>query len=72
MNFKIHRGTQEIGGSCIEVWTESTRIVLDFGMPLVEKDGSQFNFRNYENLTDSELIQKGWGWVRDMSCAHIF
>ena len=27
--------------------------------PLVEKDGSQFNFRNYENLTDSELIQKG-------------
>ena len=59
MNFKIHRGTQEIGGSCIEVWTDTTRIVLDFGMPLVEKDGVEFDFRKYENLTDSELIQKG-------------
>ena len=36
MNLKIHRGTQEIGGSCIEVWSNNTRIVLDFGMPLVE------------------------------------
>ena len=59
MHFKIHRGTQEIGGSCIEVWTETTQIVLDFGMPLVEKDGVQFDFRKYENLSDSELIQKG-------------
>jgi ribonuclease J len=59
LNFKIHRGTQEIGGSCIEVWTDTTRIVLDFGMPLVEKDGVEFDFRKYENLTDSELIQKG-------------
>ena len=31
--FKIHRGTKEIGGSCVEVWTESTRILLDFGIP---------------------------------------
>jgi ribonuclease J len=59
MNLKIHRGTQEIGGSCIEVWSNNTRIVLDFGMPLVEKDGSQFDFRKYENLTYSKLIQKG-------------
>lgn len=59
MNCKIHRGTQEIGGSCIEVWTDTTRIVLDFGMPLVEKDGVEFDFRKYNNLTESELIQKG-------------
>jgi len=59
MNLKIHRGTQEIGGSCIEVWTDKTRIVLDFGMPLVEKDSVEFDFRKYETLTDSELIQKG-------------
>ena len=26
MKFKINRGTQEIGGSCVEVWTEKTRI----------------------------------------------
>jgi len=48
MKFKIHRGTKEIGGSCIEVWTESTRILLDFGMPLVEKNGKEFDFGKYK------------------------
>jgi ribonuclease J len=40
LSFKIHKGTKEIGGSCVEVRTESTRILLDLGMPLVEKDGT--------------------------------
>jgi ribonuclease J len=59
MNFKIHRGTQEIGGSCVEVWTENTRILIDFGMPLVEKDGKEFNFSKYEKLSEKELIEQG-------------
>lgn len=59
MKFKIHRGTKEIGGSCVEVWTESTRILLDFGMPLVNKDGSEFNIKVYKDLTLHELIAKG-------------
>ena len=59
MKFKIHRGTQEIGGSCVEVWTDNTRILLDFGMPLVEKDGKEFDFSNYTDLTTSQLIDKG-------------
>lgn len=59
MKFKIHRGTQEIGGSCVEIWTENTRILLDFGMPLVEKDGKEFNFINYKTLTAGELVEKG-------------
>ncbi len=42
MKFKIHRGTKEIGGSCVEVWTDNTRILLDVGMPFVEKDGKDF------------------------------
>ncbi|MCF7912699.1 MAG: MBL fold metallo-hydrolase [Candidatus Cloacimonetes bacterium] len=42
MNFQIHRGTNEIGGSCVEVWTASTRLVLDLGLPLVNPDGSKF------------------------------
>ena len=58
MHFKIHRGTREIGGSCVEVWTESTRIVIDIGMPLVEKDGSEFDFNKYKNLAINELISK--------------
>jgi ribonuclease J len=59
MHFKIHRGTNEIGGSCVEVWTENTRILLDFGMPLVEKDGTSFDFGKYKPLTVNELIAKG-------------
>jgi len=59
MTFKIHRGTREIGGSCVEVWTENTRILLDFGMPLVEKDGREFDFGKYKSFSTNELIQKG-------------
>ncbi|MEA3495551.1 MAG: MBL fold metallo-hydrolase [Bacteroidota bacterium] len=58
MKFKIHRGTKEIGGSCVEVWTENTRILLDFGMPLVEKDGKEFDFGKYKALEPSELVEK--------------
>jgi ribonuclease J len=57
MNFKIHRGTQEIGGSCVEIWTDTTRILVDFGMPLVNKDGSEFDFEKYKNLSIDELIK---------------
>ena len=59
LSFKIHRGTKEIGGSCVEVWTKNTRILLDFGMPLVEKNGKEFDFGKYKSLKPSELIKKG-------------
>lgn len=59
MKFKIHRGTKEIGGSCVEVWTASTRILLDFGMPLVNKDKSEFDFNQFKRITPLELIEHG-------------
>jgi len=59
MRFIIHRGTKEIGGSCVEIWTDNTRIVIDIGMPLVEKDGSEFDFTKYQKLSPNELINKG-------------
>jgi len=59
MKFKIHRGTKEIGGSCVEVWTESTRILFDFGMPLVEKNGKEFDFGKYKKLKPIELVKNG-------------
>jgi len=59
MKFKIHRGTKEIGGSCVEVWTENTRILLDFGMPLVERNGQEFDFGKYRQLDPTELIKLG-------------
>lgn len=59
MNFKIHRGTKEIGGSCVEIWTESTRIVVDFGMPLVNPDKTPFDSRTIKNLSVKELMREG-------------
>ncbi|MDX2186681.1 MAG: MBL fold metallo-hydrolase [Opitutaceae bacterium] len=34
MRIVIHRGAHQIGGTCIEVATDSTRIILDAGLPL--------------------------------------
>ena len=34
MKVRIHRGTQQIGGTCIELAAAGDRIALDFGLPL--------------------------------------
>ncbi len=39
VSIKVHRGTDAIGGTCIEVGAEGGRIVLDLGMPLMENGG---------------------------------
>jgi ribonuclease J len=36
MRLKIHRGSSEIGGTCIKLSSDSTTILLDIGLPLVE------------------------------------
>lgn len=36
MTVTIHRGTHEIGGSCVEIASGSTRIIMDIGMPLTK------------------------------------
>ncbi len=59
MKFKIHRGTKEIGGACVEVWTDTTRILLDFGMPLFDTDGSDFGFEKYRSASVGELVKSG-------------
>ncbi|HHX62787.1 MAG TPA: MBL fold metallo-hydrolase, partial [Epulopiscium sp.] len=38
MNIIVHRGSNQIGGSCIEVFTEKTRIILDIGQELPSLD----------------------------------
>ena len=38
MRIRIHRGTKEIGGTCIEVETGGARLVLDLGLPLDAPD----------------------------------
>ena len=34
MRVCIHRGTKQIGGTCVEVETQGSRILLDLGLPL--------------------------------------
>ena len=58
MNIEIHRCTNEIGGNCIEISTKTTRVILDFGMPLVNPDKTEFNFNQYKDLSNSELVRK--------------
>ncbi len=57
-SFTIHRGSKEIGGTCVELSAGDTRILLDLGMPLVNPDGSEFDFKKYRGLSVPELIEK--------------
>lgn len=34
MQLIIHRGSKQIGGSCVEISTPSARIIIDVGLPL--------------------------------------
>jgi ribonuclease J len=58
MKLTIHRGTHEIGGTCIEVSSKDSRIILDIGIPIVAQDGSKFDFKKYEKLTGPELVSE--------------
>lgn len=54
MQIIIHRGTKEIGGSCVEVKDDNTRILFDIGLPLDENI----------SLKDAKLDIKGL-WQND-------
>ena len=58
MNIKIHRGAHEIGGSCLEVEHENTRIVVDVGMPLYGRDGQKFDMDKYQSCVGAELVEQ--------------
>lgn len=53
MKLIIHRGTHEIGGSCVELQTQSARILIDFGLPLTEERLSD----SIKKKTKPELIK---------------
>ena len=48
MNLTIYRGTNEIGGSCIELEQDNTRILFDFGIPLEAMDVKDFKIEDYK------------------------
>ena len=55
MDLKIYRGTHEIGGSCVELQSGLTRIIIDFGMPLVNSKKEPFDSKVLINKTVNEL-----------------
>jgi ribonuclease J len=43
MQVCVHRGSKQIGGSCVEVESHSQRLLIDMGLPLdAEKNSSQY------------------------------
>lgn len=59
MRLIVHRGTHEIGGSCIELATETTRIVLDAGLPLVDAAREPFDQQSIRGKAIEQLIAEG-------------
>jgi len=56
----IHRGTHEIGGSCVELCSDSgnTRLIIDIGLPLVNADMSPFDWGTHRKSTLPQLLTK--------------
>jgi len=58
MNITIHRGAKEIGGTCVELQAGNTKILLDFGTPLMTELGEDFNERSIACKSVNELIKE--------------
>lgn len=56
MKLTIHRGTHEIGGSCIELQSHHSRILIDYGLPLpqAEKESAEDAVIDIKGLYEGE------------------
>ncbi|QDT67902.1 Beta-lactamase superfamily domain protein [Planctomycetes bacterium MalM25] len=59
MKHTIHRGADEVGGNCIEVTHGETRLVLDLGLPLFDKDRQAADTFRYRQMTVNALDDEG-------------
>lgn len=55
MKLTIHRGANEIGGSCVEIQSGDSRILIDFGMPLVDSKKQPFDSKSIAGKSVEEL-----------------
>ena len=61
MFITIHRGAEQVGGNCIELQTENTKILIDAGLPL-----------DYELLTDkSKIWENAACWMKAVDAIFI-
>jgi ribonuclease J len=56
MQLIIHRGTKEIGGSCIELISGKSRLVLDVGLPLFDSERQALDTRLLRSKSTEELL----------------
>ena len=54
MTLTIHRGTHEIGGSCVEIRTDKAKILIDLCMPL------DYDKRSREEQTEIRHNAEEW------------
>ncbi len=59
MKLTIHRGADEVGGSCVEVTHQGTRLVLDLGLPLFDKDRKAADSFRFRRMTLDALQAEG-------------
>lgn len=79
MNICLHRGAEEVGGTCIEIEAGGARIVLDVGQPLDAVRGADTplpvvpGFRSPDASLLGLLISHGhqdhWGLVGQITCS---
>jgi len=48
---KVHRGTDSIGGTCIEIIVSGGRLILDMGMPLMMNGGGELDSASVDSPT---------------------
>jgi ribonuclease J len=54
MRLRVHRGTREIGGTCIEMESAGSRILLDLGLPLDSNDLESAPLPNVPGLLEPD------------------
>jgi ribonuclease J len=59
MKLTIHRGTHEIGGNCVEIATDQSRIILDIGLPLFNEDREPHDTAALRRQSAEELRSGG-------------
>lgn len=57
MKLTIHRGAREIGGSCVDLQSSGSRILVDLGLPLVDESRERFDSDKIKNKSKTELIK---------------
>jgi ribonuclease J len=60
VNVRVHRGTATVGGSCIELATDRTRLILDLGLPLFDANRDPLDSYQLRRMSNPEMRASGF------------